>query len=447
MQNLQQNQCAATPRQTHSPRWRAGMGLLLLLFCLTASAQFSKPRRTYVEWLVTADHADRNYRTGEQATLTVEALKGGAPLNGVTLYYRAGDDMLLPAEEDSVRFSGGKAVIPMGTRAQPGFRACSLRFSVGGRQYKDLVKVGFSPEQIRPFTTMPADFDKFWQEALKEAAATDLKPEITPLPERSTDKVEVSLVKLTVGPGGRNMYGYLTRPRDGQKHPVLFCPPGAGASKIGQTNYYSERGYIYLNICIHSGCNPELGDSLYAKARRVADGYERSGIADKDSFYYRSVYAGCARCVDFLCSLPDWDGRNVGVTGGSQGGALTIVTAALSPRVTFCTPFYPALCDLTAFSRGRAGGWPFYWRKGNETPGAEQTLQYYDVVNFARRLKCPVFFSFGYNDDTCPPTTTYGTYNEIKAPKRLAVTPSSGHWRFAETNEEAMEWMKSLLKP
>ena len=103
-------------------------------------------------------------------------------------------------------------------------------------------------------------------------------------------------------------------------------------------------------------------------------------------------------------------------------------------------------CDLTGFSHGRAGGWPKYFQKGDEAHGAAETLQYYDVVNFARRLHCPVFFSFGYNDDTCSPTSTYATYNEITAPKKLAVTPTSGHWRFPETNDEAMEWMKLKVK-
>lgn len=59
--------------------------------------------------------------------------------------------------------------------------------------------------------------------------------------------------------------------------------------------------------------------------------------------------------MDFLCSLPDWDGKNVIVTGGSQGGALTLVTAALNEKVTMCAPFYPALCDLQGFRHDRAG--------------------------------------------------------------------------------------------
>lgn len=422
------------------------MLLLLVGTIMPAIAQFSKPRRAYVEYLVTPNNSDRTYKLGEKALIKIEAYKGGVALDGVKVYYRAGDEMLLPAKDDSVTFSNGQAIIPIGTRSEPGFRACDLRFTVYDKTYKDLVKVGFMPSDIKPYTVMPKDFDKFWKKTMAETNKVAMNAEITPMPKYSTDKVDVALVKLTVGKNGRNMYGYLTRPKDGKQHPVLFCPPGAGSSKISPTTYYSERGFIYLNINIHSGCNSELSNSDYAIARKVADNYNRRGIESKEGFYYREVYAGCSRCVDFLCSLPEWDGRNVGVTGGSQGGALTIITAALNNKVTFCSPFYPALCDLTGFLHHRAGGWPKYFENGNEKSGAEETLQYYDVVNFARRLKCPTFFSFGYNDDTCSPTSTFATYNEITAPKTIATTPTSGHWRFPETNDESIAWMLKQIR-
>lgn len=420
--------------------------LLLVEFCVSLQAQFSKPRRAYVEYLVTTNHANRTYDIGEQASISIEAYKGGMPLDGVTVYYKVGDEMFLPTNDDSTMFKNGVATIPFGTMHAPGFRACSLRFTVYGKTYSDMVKVGFIPQDIMPLTNMPKDFDKFWMNTLKETEKVGLQPEIIPLPKYSTDKVDVSLVKLVVGKNGRNMYGYLTRPNDGKKHPVLFCPPGAGANKITPTTYYSDRGYIYMNINIHNGCNPELSDSVYAELCKPVDGYNRQGIEKKETFYYREVYAGCSRCVDFLCTLPDWDGHNVGVTGGSQGGALTIVTSALNRRVTFCAPFYPALCDLLGFKNNRAGGWPKYYRNYEENIGAEQTLPYYDVVNFARRLKCPVFYSFGYNDDTCSPTSTFAAFNVITAPNTLVTTPTSGHWRFPETNDECMAWMAGQCK-
>ncbi len=421
--------------------------IMLLFTCcsLSAAAQFSKAKRDYVEYIITTDHKDRNYNTGEEAIIKIEAYKGGIPVDGVKVYYSTGDEMM-PYKKDSATFRNGTATVAMGTRSEPGFRSCNLNFTVYGKTIKDLVKVAYSPQYIKSLTPMPEDFDKFWQNTMRKAGKTKLKPEITPLPQYSTDNVEVSLVKLTVGPNGRNMYGYLTKPKGNGTYPVLFCPPGAGSKKISPTTYYSELGFIYLNINIHNGCNPELDDEEYKKAEEIAKDYNRNGIGSKETFYYRDVYAGCSRCIDFLCSLPEWDGVNAGVTGGSQGGALSIVTAALNRKVTFCSPFYPALCDVLGFKYDRAGGWPKYFRNTTEPAGAEETLAYYDVANFARRVKCPVFYSFGYNDETCSPTSTFAAYNEITTEKVLRVTPTSGHWRFPETNDESVEWMKSKIK-
>ena len=50
----------------------------------------------------------------------------------------------------------------------------------------------------------------------------------------------------------------------------------------------------------------------------------------KNRYYMRHVYQGLVRCIDFLTSLPEWDGKNVAVQGGSQGGALAIIAAGLA---------------------------------------------------------------------------------------------------------------------
>ena len=186
--------------------------------------------------------------------------------------------------------------------------------------------------------------------------------------------------------------------------------------------------------------------------QKKCDGYMRHGMASRDTYYYKDVYVGCARALDFLCSLPEWDGKNAIVTGGSQGGALTIITAALNEKATVCAPFYPALCDLTGFLHHRAGGWPKFfsgfYKDGQIDIPQEQavsTLQYYDVVNFARHLTIPTFMSWGYSDDTCSPTSIWAAWNEITAPKANDITPSSGHWRFPASWEKCWQWIKNHI--
>lgn len=414
--------------------------------------EFGNPKKAYVELVAMPDHPDCHYKPGEQAQLRLTARAGGCPLDGVKVSYKVGPEMLLPAEAQTMNFEHGQAVIPMGTMQQPGFLACQYEFTVDGKRYADLVKVGYAPEQISTLTNNPADFDRFWQQALAEARKVPLEVETFDMPEATNSEVETKLLRLRVGQD-KWIYACLSRPLDGKPHPVVLCPPGAGSKKVGASDYFPKEGMIYMKIEIH-GNDPRMADTDYEQMRRKrCDGYMRRGMTSRDTYYYKDVYVGCARAIDYLCSLSDWDGRNVIVTGGSQGGALSIVTAALNEKVTLCAPFYPALCDLTGFLHQRAGGWPKFfsgfYNDGRTDIGNDEavnTLQYFDVVNFARRLKCPTFMSWGYSDDTCSPTSVWAAWNAISAPKQKDVTPSSGHWRFASSQTKCLEWMKGMLK-
>ena len=441
---------------------------MLFLLCavvLTLQAQqfrqeFGDARKSFAETIATPDHADSRYCLGQPATLRVVAREGGVPLDGTTIYYKVGPEMFLPARYDSTTFIGGEALLHMGTMREPGFLACQYEFRVGGKTTKDLVKVAYVPEQIKTFSPMPKDFEAFWQKALKEARKVPLEPEYFDVPGATNEQFVTKLVRLRVGKE-KWMQGYLTMPRSGSlplgevggrgSFPVVLVPPGAGSQKIYPSDYFSQRGCIYLKIEIHDN-DQRLPDNEYNVMRQRCDGYMSRGIASRDTYYYKDVYVGCARAVDFLCSLPEWDGRNVIVTGGSQGGALTIITAALNEKVTLCAPFYPALCDLTGFLHQRAGGWPKFF-SGNFKDGqtdipaeqAVETLQYFDVVNFARVLKVPTFMSWGYSDDTCSPTSVWAAWNEVRAPKEKDVTPTSGHWRFPSSQEKCWKWMQERM--
>lgn len=428
------------------------ISLLCLLLCLCQAytwAQPSPPKRDYVEFLAMTNHPDRNYAPGDSAYTVLHAYAGGLPLNDITVYYTAGYELMPADRTDSVTIRNGKAVIPIGTSPQPGFRACNFRFQVEGKEYKDMVKVAFGPEQIRPAIPCPDDFNEFWTRILTEAdKSVPMAPIVTRLPEHDTEYAEVSLVKLNCGPNGRCIYGYLVKPKAKGTYPVILYPPGAGSKRIVPEYDYAEAGFISLKIEIH-GISPELPDSIYQKEQMAVEDYMYKGLDSPENYYYKDVYVGCARAIDYLCSLPEFDGEHAGVSGGSQGGALSIVTAALNPKVTFLASFYPALSDMNGFLHHRAGGWPKFFRtpKDNarlstDLQTAVCTLSYYDVVNFARQLKVPGFYSYGYNDETCSPTSINAVINSISAPKHVVITPTSGHWRFPETHKKAMEWMK-----
>ncbi|MBO5663630.1 MAG: acetylxylan esterase, partial [Bacteroidales bacterium] len=289
---------------------------------------------------------------------------------------------------------------------------------------------------------------------LKQAAKVPMEVEIVPLPEKSSDKVKVSMVKIQCYEKGNYVYGYLQEPNDGLKHPVMLHPPGAGVKRINPTPWFAQEGFITLTIGINGIPMDATDEEIKAKQVELNRGdYAYIGLESKEQYYYRKVYAALVRCIDFLVSLPNFDGVNVGVTGGSQGGALSIVAAALDPRIDFLASFYPALCDLSGYAYGnRAGGWPRMLAPGSKrelSVSVDQmfeTLSYYDVLNFARRIKVPGFYSYGYNDNTCPPTSVCAAINQVTAPKVIEITPSSAHWRFNETNVRANAWMRAQCK-
>ena len=429
-------------------------GVCLILFLALALANHAEnyPYKSDVLWVTVPDHADWLYKTGEKAQVEVEFYKYGIPRDAEVTYEIA-PDMLPATSSGKVKMKNGRATIDIGTMAKPGFRDCRLTTVVDGVTYKHHVKVGFSPERLEPYTMLPADFDSFWDKAKQDAAKFPLKYTMTRVDKYSTDDTECYLIKLTTDSHGHCIYGYLTRPVKKGKYPVVLCPPGAGIKTIKEPMrhiYYAKNGFIRLEMEIH-GLNPELSDSdfkdISAAFNSQENGYLSDGIESRDNYYMKHVYLACVRCIDLLTSLDDWDGKNVITQGGSQGGALSIITAALSSKVTLCVANHPALSDMAGYLSGtRCGGYP-HFNKSMLTPDNVKTLAYYDVVNFARRLHATTYMTWGYNDITCPPTTSYIVYNLIRAPKESLITPINEHWTSDATEYGLMEWIKGKLAP
>ncbi|MCM1249911.1 MAG: acetylxylan esterase, partial [Alistipes sp.] len=124
------------------------------------------------------------------------------------------------------------------------------------------------------------------------------------------------------------------------------------------------------------------------------------------------------------------------------------VAAGLDERITACVANHPALSDMARFRIGEADGYPHFSRmRGMATPGKLRTMACYDVVNFARQIACPTFLTWGYNDDTCPPTTSYAVYNVLQCPKEALITPVNEHWTSDETGRRQLEWiLRHLVK-
>lgn len=429
--------------------------LLLVASSLNILSAENYPYRSDYLWLTVPDHADWLYQTGEQAKVEVSFYKYGIPRDG-EVKYEIANDMLQADKQGSVKLKNGRAIINMGTRKNPGFRDLRLSFKLDGKNYQHHIKVGFSVDKIQPYAQEPKDFESFWQQNLDELKKVPLSYTKELAKEYCTDKIDCYLIKLQIDKMGHAMYGYLFYPKNAKQgaHPVVLCPPGAGIKTIKEplrNKYYAENGFIRLEVEIH-GLDPRLPAETFGEISKAFNdangGYLANGLEDKNRYYMKHVYLGLVRCIDFLTSLPEWDGKNVAVQGGSQGGALAIITAALDKRVTQCVSNHPALSDMAGYvERGRTGGYPHFCKYHQilQNKDCLNTLTYYDVVNFARYVKAPTYLTWGYNDNTCPPTTSYAVWNTLKCEKESLITPINEHWTSGETNRQQMDWIKNHL--
>ncbi len=417
----------------------------MYIHTIGSSAQNAVQRFDPIQMILSPTANDWIYPLHQTAEVNVYVLQYGVPLKNIEIRYTLANDMLKADTQKSEILNNGIGVIPVKSTDEAGFRQLTVKCQVDGKTYQEMVTLGFSPEKIQPTVNEPQDFDLFWESTIKKARQQEAKVTLQKLNKYCTPEVNVYLWSMATGIANHRISGYLCKPNNNDKHPVLFAPPGAGVKSIEPYLGFAEAGYISLSIEIH-GINPLPNAKRYHTAQKALGDYWTSGMNDPNDYYYKAVYAGCVRAIDYLCSLKEYNGNCV-VTGGSQGGALAIVTAALNPKVDALAAFYPALSDMTGFLHQRGGGWPQLFQDSKATNEQINTLAYYDVVNFAKRIKVPGFYSTGFNDKVCCPTSVYAAFNAISAPKEMYITPPCGHWRFEIANKKSLEFLKNQLNP
>lgn len=409
-----------------------------------------------VQVRVAPDHRDWTYKVGEPARFNVTITADNEPISNVPITYTVGPE-LMPTPTKNAQVSLDGLTIDGGTLKEPGFIRCAVTAEVAGRTYRGAGTAAYSPELIQPTQTEPTDFDAFWKAAKDELAAIPVDAQITLMPEACTGTVNVYHVRLrNVGKsweGPAHVYGVLCEPKAPGKYPAILRVPGAGVRPYPGDIGTAERGVITFEIGVH-GIPVNMPKPIYNDLLAGAlNEYWLFNFDDPQRYYFRRVYLGCIRANDFLTSRPQWDGKNLIVAGASQGGQLSIVTAALDSRVTGLAATHPAFCDVSGPLHGRAGGWPHPFKPDSATgaasphttPAKIATATYYDTVNFARRLKVPGYYTWGYNDDTCPPTSTFAAYNSIRAPKELGVTLELGHNYTTEQWDAIMAWITKTI--
>lgn len=156
------------------------------------------------------------------------------------------------------------------------------------------------------------------------------------------------------------------------------------------------------------------------------------GILDPAMYHYRRVFADAVRAVEAVRTFDFVDRDRVVVTGGSQGGAITIAATSLLPDVAAAMPDVPFLSDFpratTVIDSDPYGEVVRYLKTHRDhVDRALATLSYFDVAILGRWASAPALFSVGLMDAICPPSTVYAAYNAYGGPKEIREYPYNDH--------------------
>ena len=414
--------------------------IFLAFFALFLSAA-ANSNGTAQSLSLTLDHPNWVYRVGEEAEWRVTSNRDAR----VVLLFTYEQQRLRPLSIDTLDMKAGQSISVKRTLRHPGLlRAVARSLSAPDTA---TATAAFDPEQIKPSVDMPVDFMGFWQKAIADAREVPLNPVLTRMPERSRDDVDVYHINFQNTRTTSRIYGILSMPKGDGPFPALLIVPGAGVRPYFPSYDWARRGVITLSIGIH-GIPVDRDSLFYNELRATAlQNYNTAQLEDRDRYYYKRVFVATVRAGDFIFSLPQFDKKTYAVRGGSQGGGLSIVAAALDPRIIAFASAYPALSDHFGYAKGPVGGWPHILADTLIKAKAEKmtTLPYYDVVNFARLVRVPGFFSWGFNDPVVPPHSMYAAYNVITSPKQLMVHPPAVHGATAEQRRAEEAWLSRML--
>ena len=376
------------------------------------------------------DDADARYSCGQTAKFTILPSVGGKAHVRLDNF---GDKVL---EERDVMLEKGRPVEVRGGRDVPGFLL--LTVTVGKRKFQ--WGAAFDPEKITAGAACPDDFDAFWRNAIAaydREVPVDVKLE--PLPQLSTNGCDVSLLSLSA-PRGRTVWGFLSVPKGPAKGPwpVRVHIPGAGPN-VG-TPQAGSRDCIGLTMNVHywrpvpgaakrgaehNELQAKEDDEWQARHPAARKRYTVAGIAaSREEYYYYGAILAINRAVNWLWARPDVRRDDFRYSGGSQGGGMGLALVALNGHFRKAVVAVPALtAHLCQKIDGREAGWPrlVEAQLPENRAAAERNAPYFDGVNFASRVTCPIRFSVGFIDTVAPPHAGYAAYNACPSKDKAMV--------------------------
>ena len=301
----------------------------------------------------------------------------------------------------------------------------------------------FPFEQLKTYQGInprPADFDEFWDRGLAEMRA--LAPDVELVPAGFKAPGAECFHLYFTGVGGARVHAKLLRPRQAPaRHPALLMFHGYSGDSGDWWDKLSYVGQGYTVAALDCRGQGGLSEDRGGVTGNTRNGHIIRGLDDAiggqpEKLLFRQIFLDTAQLAGIVMAMPDVDPNQVGATGASQGGALTVACAALEPRIRRASPVFPFLSDYQRVwemdqAKDAYMELKEYFRRHDPLHAREaavfEKLGYIDIQYLAPRVRADVLWGIGLMDTVCPPSSQFAAYNKLVAPKALAIYPDFGH--------------------
>ncbi len=264
----------------------------------------------------------------------------------------------------------------------------------------------------------PEDFDEFWAKTVKEIYDYSCEPYEMVKIESTNPDFDSFDIKIAA-PGKTPVSGYLTVPKNAKAGATSCRLMTQGYGYASAEKHYKENT-ITLGLNSHgilNGQPQEYYDNLRDNGLS-GFGFNAEENKSPDTCYFKNMIQRDLQGARFLKSLPEYDGKGLILEGGSMGAMQAVSVAAHTEDVAMLTICVPWMCDLGGITKGRLRGW---------RPDISHGILYFDTVNQAKRVKCPVKIECGLGDYICPPSTEVVLYKNFNTPKSITFVQNKTH--------------------
>jgi cephalosporin-C deacetylase len=370
------------------------------------------------------------FNAGESIVYNVDIKSTyAAKQSGTISYLLSGwDNKEVARKSEAIELSGnGKKNV---TLRMPGQKSgmYKVNIMINVTEYDDTIRrqVAVDPKNIRSTTPAPADFDQFWARTRDSLAKIPMDAKVTEQPKLAKDGLKCYLVELRSW-GKIIVRGWLTmsdkKRKPSDKMPVWLAIPGYGG--IGVKPIYGNEDLAVFAF------NPRGQGNSKDFINPSREGYLTTDIERKERYILRGAMMDCIRALDFISSRPELDEKNIVCSGGSMGGYFTLAIASMDNRIKICSANNPVFCDYRSLVGSK--DWPMKniqdYGKSRRIPlnTLLNNLDYYDLKNFAPKVKCKSLIGISLMDNLAPPYNEFVMLNNLTNDNRLRVYPNLAH--------------------